>query len=51
MVLLVPIFILCNISGSIGRLVTIALSAGLLLAAISFFAKARTMEIFVAGAR
>ncbi|KAF2184808.1 hypothetical protein K469DRAFT_708576 [Zopfia rhizophila CBS 207.26] len=49
-VLLVPIFVLSHISNSAWRLVTIALSAGLLLTIVSIFTKARTMEIFTAGA-
>jgi hypothetical protein len=50
-VLMVPVIVLSNISSSAGRLITIALSAGLFLTAVSLFTKARTVEIFTAGAR
>jgi hypothetical protein len=50
-VLTVPVIVLSNITSSAGRLITIALSAGLFLTAVSLFTKARTVEIFAAGAR
>lgn len=50
-VLMVPVIILNNISSSSGRLVTIALSGGLFLTAVSLFTRAKTVEIFTAGAR
>ena len=50
-VLMVPVIALSNISSSSGRVVTIALSAGLFLTAVSLFTRARTVEIFTAGAR
>jgi hypothetical protein len=50
-VLMVLVIVLSNISSSTGRLITIALSAGLFLTAVSLFTKARTVEIFTAGAK
>ena len=49
--LMVPVIVLSNITSSSGRLVTIAVSAGLFLTAVSLFTRARTVEIFTAGAR
>lgn len=51
LVLMVPVIILSNISSSASVLVTIALSAGFFLTALLLFTKARTTEIFTAGAR
>jgi hypothetical protein len=50
-VLMTPVVVLCNISSAAGRLVTIAISAVFFLCAVSLFTKAKTMEIFTAGAR
>jgi hypothetical protein len=49
--LMVPVIVLSNISSSSSRLTTIALSAGFFLTALSLFTRARTVEIFTAGAR
>jgi hypothetical protein len=50
-ILLVPVIILYNISNPIGRLVTSVVSAGVFLSILSLFTKARTVEVFTAGAR
>ena len=49
--LLVPVILLYNISSTEGRLITIVLAAGVLLAFVSMFTKARTVETVAFGAR
>lgn len=48
--LLVPVVILYNVSNSIGRLAITVVSAGLFLSVLSLFTKAKTVEVFAAGA-
>ena len=50
LVLLVPVVLLNSLSTMVGRFVTIIIAAGLFIFAISFITKAKTSEIFLAGA-
>ena len=50
LVLLVPVVLLNSLSTMVGRLVTIIIAAGVFVFAISFITKAKTSEIFLAGA-
>jgi hypothetical protein len=50
-ILLAPIIALSCIKSSLGRHITIVFSAAVFISAVSLWTKARTIEVFMAGAR
>lgn len=50
LILLIPVVILYNLSNGVSRLITIILASGFFLSAVSVFTKAKTIELFIAGA-